>query len=137
MQLFCAIPVTIDFLFSFCNFVTILQIIFLAYFYDDEINLPTYLCTYLAPTFGFNAHHHKINCSLAIDLIFHCSRTEETTCIIGTVSFILVGLPSPFNSAVNGRKVSQCLATTFTNTCRPFFAEWITQKLQAENFCNH
>ena len=137
MHPFCAIPVTIDFLFSFCNSVTILQIIFFAYLYDDEINLPTYLCTYLVPTFGFNVHHHKINCSLAIDLLFHCSRTEETTCIIGTVSFISVGLPSPFNSTVNGRKVFQCLATTFTNTCRPFFAEWITQKLQAETFCNH
>ena len=38
MQLFCAIPVTIDFLIVFRNF--------FIYLYDDKINLPTYLPTY-------------------------------------------------------------------------------------------
>ena len=44
-QLFCAIPVTIDFLIVFHNSLTILSIIFLVYLYNNEINLLTYLPT--------------------------------------------------------------------------------------------
>lgn len=73
--------------------------------------LPTYL-----PNTNFWLHRSPPLDKLFNDLIFHCSKTEETTCIIGTVSFILVGFTSPFSSTVNGRRVSQCLATTFTNT---------------------
>ena len=43
VQLFCAIPVAIDFLIVFCNSLTIMQIFFFVYLYDDEINLPTYI----------------------------------------------------------------------------------------------
>ena len=43
VQLFCAIPVAIVFLTVFHNSITILQVIFFVYLYDDEINLPTYL----------------------------------------------------------------------------------------------
>ena len=44
MQLFCAIPVAIEFLiFNFRNSLTILYIIFFVYLYDDEINLPTFI----------------------------------------------------------------------------------------------
>ena len=85
--------------------------------------LPAYL-----PSTNFWLHHSPPLDKLFNDLIFHCSKTEETTCIIGTVSFILVAFTSPFSSTVNGRRVSQCLATTFTNTHQPFFAEWITHK---------
>ena len=46
VQLFCAIPVAIVFLIVFHNSITILQVIFFVYLYDDEINLPTYLLIY-------------------------------------------------------------------------------------------
>ena len=42
VQLFCAIPVAIDFLIVFRNSITTINKFFV-YLYDDKINLPTYL----------------------------------------------------------------------------------------------
>ena len=87
-----------------------------------------------SPTIGSITQKHYR--SFAIVLIFSCLGQSKSPGFHG-VFYLLVDFTTPFNSLVNGRKVSQWLVKTFTTKQVPQFNVQIMQKPLAKLFTNH